>query len=51
LVRKELLKTKIKRDKLLAKLEALDERFGAKLYKKEMEDRGIKWFVGGWVSE
>ena len=50
-VRKELLKTKIKRDKLLAKLEVLDGRFGEKLYKKEMEDRGIKWFVGGWVSE
>lgn len=50
-VRKELLKTKANRDKLLAKLEALDERFGEKLYKKEMEDRGIKWFVGGWVSE
>jgi hypothetical protein len=50
-VRKEILKTKANRDKLLAKLEALDERFGEKLYKKEMEDRGIKWFVGGWVSE
>jgi hypothetical protein len=50
-VRKELLKTKTKRDKLLAKLEALDKRFGTKLYKNEMEDRGTKWFVGGWVSE
>jgi hypothetical protein len=45
------LKTKTKRDKLLAKLEALDKRFGTKLYKNEMEDRGTKWFVGGWVSE
>ena len=50
-VRKELLKTKANRAKLLAKLEVLDGRFGEKLYKKEMEDRGIKWFVGGWVSE
>ena len=50
-VRKELLKTKANRDKLLAKLEVMDGRFGEKLYKKEMEDRGIQWFVGGWVSE
>ena len=50
-VRKELLKTKANRAKLLAKLEVLDGRFGEKLYKKEMEDRGIKWFVGGWVRE
>lgn len=49
-VRKELLKTKAKRDKLLAKLVVLDERLGAKLYKKETEDRGTKWFVGGWCS-
>lgn len=49
-VRKELLKTKTKRDRLLLKLETLDERFGSKLYKKEMEDRGTKWFVGGWCS-
>lgn len=49
-VRKELLKTKANRDKLLAKLVVLDERFGSKLYKKEVEDRGTKWFVGGWCS-
>lgn len=49
-VRKELLKTKAKRDRLLAKLKDLDERFGTKLYKKEKEDRGTKWFVGGWCS-
>lgn len=49
-VRKELLKTRAKRDRLLAKLAVLDERFGSKLYKKEVEDRGTKWFVGGWCS-
>ena len=49
-VRKELLKTKAKRDKLLAKLVALDGRFGSKLYKSEVEDCGTKWFVGCWCS-
>ena len=49
-VRKELLKTRAKRDRLLAKLVALDERFGSKLYKSEVEDCGTKWFVGCWCS-
>lgn len=49
-VRKELLKTKIKRNKLLAKLKSLDERLGGKLYKTKTEDRGTKWFVGGWCA-
>lgn len=49
-VRKELLKTKAKRDRLLAKLAVLDERFGSKLYKNEVEDRGTRWFVGCWCS-
>jgi hypothetical protein len=48
--RKELLKTKIKRDKLLVKLQTLDEKFGSKLYKKATEDHGCKWIVGGWCA-
>jgi hypothetical protein len=49
-IRKELLKTKVKRDRLLAKLQSLDERFGSKLYKTTTEDRGTKWLVGGWCA-
>ena len=47
---KELMKVKTKRDKLLAKLKSLDDRFGVKLYKTKTEDRGAKWFVGGWCA-
>lgn len=49
-IRKELLKSKVKRNKLLAKLQSLDERFGSKLYKTTTEDRGTKWLVGGWCA-
>lgn len=49
-VRKELLKSKTRRDKLLAKFEALDERLGAKLWKKGSDDQGTKWLVAGWCS-
>jgi hypothetical protein len=49
-IRKELLKTKTKRDKLLAKLQTMDEKLGSKLYKKATEDHGCKWLVGGWCA-
>lgn len=49
-VRKELLKVKAKRDKLLAKFAALDESLGEKLWQKGSEDHGTKWLVAGWCA-
>lgn len=50
-VRRQASKCKGRRLKLLAKLDALDQRFGSKLWEDGQEDHGTKWLVGGWCAE
>jgi hypothetical protein len=49
-VRPKYLKALALMDKKRAKLVDLDKKIGAKLYKSEMKDNGVKWMVGGWCA-